>query len=69
MKLDYSMPSNNDTRYFVPFHDCIMNRGQGNALQYGWQSKGLVGSVTNFLTKNRQGGVLEALIQPIARMR
>lgn len=66
--LDYSMPTGYDQRTFVSFHDCILNRGQGNGTQYGWQAKGLMGSPLNFLTKFRQGGVLESFLHPIARM-
>lgn len=64
--LDYSLPVGDDPRVFVSFHDCIINRGQGNALIYGWQSKSLTGSPLNFEVKNRQGGVLESFISPIA---
>lgn len=64
--LDYSLPSAQDSRYFVKFTECIENRGQGNALIYGYQSKVLMGSPLNFLNDTRQGGVLESFIQPIA---
>lgn len=63
--LDYSLPVGDEPRVFVSYHDCIMNRGQGNALIYGWQSKSLTGSPMNFEVENRQGGVLESFISPI----
>lgn len=65
-RLEYGLPSVDDERYFVSFHDAIMNRGQGTALMYGWQGKLLTGSPLNFLTPNRQGGVMESFLRPIA---
>lgn len=64
--LDYSTPTADEDRVFVSFHDCIMNRGQGNSLMYGWQSKSLTGSPANFMVKRTQGGVLEGFMNPIA---
>lgn len=64
--LDYSLPVGDDERNFVALHEAILNRGLGNTLLYGWQANALMGSPTNFLIKNRQGGVLEAFMQPIA---
>lgn len=63
--LDYRTPTANDSRVFVSFHDCIMNRGQGNSLGYGWQAKSLTGNPRNFMVENRQGGVLEGFMHPI----
>lgn len=64
--LDYSLPIGEEPRNFVSLHDAILNRGLGNTLLYGWQANALLGSPTNFLIKNRQGGVLEAFMQPVA---
>ena len=65
--LDFSIPIGDQPRNFVSLHDAILNRGLGNTLLYGWQANALLGSPTNFLIKNRQGGVLEAFMHPIAR--
>lgn len=65
--LDYSIPIGMEDRNFVSLHDAILNRGLGNTLLYGWQANALLGSPLNFLIKNRQGGVLESFMHPIAR--
>lgn len=65
--LDYGIPTGDEPRNFVSLHDAILNRGLGNTLLYGWQANALLGSPLNFLIKNRQGGVLESFIHPIAR--
>lgn len=65
--LDYGIPVGEQERNFVSLHDAVLNRGLGNALLYGWQANSLLGSPLNFLIKNRQGGVLEAFMHPVAR--
>lgn len=64
--LNFSLPLGDDDRYFVSLHDAVLNRGLGNALQYGWQASSLTGSANNFLIKNRQGGIMEAFMHPMA---
>lgn len=65
--LDYGIPIGDESRNFVSFHEGILNRGMGNTLLYGWQASALWGHPNNLRTKNRQGGVLEAFMHPIAR--
>ena len=65
--LDYGIPTGDEPRNFVSFHEAILNRGMGNTLLYGWQASALWGQPNNLRTKNRQGGVLEAFMDPIAR--
>lgn len=65
--LDYGIPVGTEPRNFISLHDAVLSRGLGNTLLYGWQANALLGSPTNFLIKNRQGGALEAFVHPIAR--
>lgn len=65
--LDFGIPVGEEPRNFISLHDAVLSRGLGNTLLYGWQGSALLGSPINFLIKNRQGGVLEAFIHPIAR--
>lgn len=65
-ELDFSLPNCNDERVFISLHESIINRGMGNALIYGYQNESLLNDPAKFLIKNRQDGVLECFMQPIA---
>jgi len=65
--LDYGLPIGNEPRNFVSLHECVLNRGLGNSLLYGWQASALLGHPNNMMIKNRQGGGLESFMHPIAR--
>lgn len=65
--LDYGIPIGDEPRNFISLHDAVLSRGLGNSLLYGWQASALLGHPNNMMTKNRQGGALEAFMHPIAR--
>lgn len=65
--LDFGIPVGDEPRNFVSLHDAVLNRGLGNSLLYGWQASALLGHPNNMMITNRQGGALEAFMQPIAR--
>lgn len=68
LNLDYSMPTADQPRVLVSFHECILNRCVSSALLYGWQSKLLTGKPRNYLIKNRQGGALSCYLYPMTKM-
>lgn len=67
-RLDYSLPSANDTRYFKGFQEAFFYRGQGNPLMFGWQKDQLAKQPKRFIAKNRQPNVLESSLFPLTYM-
>lgn len=67
-KLDYSLPSANDPRYFRKLRDCFTNRGQVCPLMHGYQNKQLKGNPSQYVVKNRQPTALECFLLPLTYM-